>query len=88
MGGRELSVIILLRTLPLPIQVYLTDSCVIVVFFFFTCSRPRSVDEVAYQDEVVAVLRKSLQGADVGATVCMCTTYHKASFPFQKMVWE
>ena len=28
-------------------------------------SRPRTVDEVAYQDEVVAVLKKSLQGADV-----------------------
>ena len=70
------------------VQVYPANSCIIVVFLFFTCSRPRSVDEVAYQDEVVAVLRKSLQGADVGATVSMCTTYHKASFPFQNMVRE
>jgi len=28
-------------------------------------SRPRTVDDVAYQDEVVAVLKKSLQGSDV-----------------------
>ena len=28
-------------------------------------SRPRTIDEVAFQEEVVAVLRKSLQGADL-----------------------
>lgn len=28
-------------------------------------SRPKCVDEVAFQDEVVAVLKKSLEGADV-----------------------
>ena len=29
-------------------------------------SRPRTVDEVAHQDEVVAVLKKTLQSNDVG----------------------
>jgi replication factor C subunit 2/4 len=28
-------------------------------------SRPRTIDEVSYQEEVVAVLQKSLQGADL-----------------------
>ena len=28
-------------------------------------SRPKTVDEVAYQDEVVAVLKKSVEGMDV-----------------------
>ena len=28
-------------------------------------SRPKTIDEVAFQEEVVAVLRKSLQGADL-----------------------
>ena len=28
-------------------------------------SRPKCVDEVAFQEEVIAVLKKSLEGADV-----------------------
>lgn len=31
----------------------------------FFPSRPKTIDEVSFQDEVVAVLRKSLQGADL-----------------------
>ena len=34
-------------------------------FVCFVCSRPRTVDDVAYQDEVVAVLKKTLEGSDV-----------------------
>jgi DNA polymerase III delta prime subunit len=34
-----------------------------------TCSRPKTVDEIVFQDEVVAVLKRSLQGHDV----CICT---------------
>ena len=31
-------------------------------------SRPKSVEEVAHQDEVISVLRKCLDGADVSFT--------------------
>ena len=35
-------------------------------------SRPRSVNDVAHQDEVVAVLKKSLHGGDVSIPLCYC----------------
>ena len=38
---------------------------VYILFLLVSFSRPRSVDEVAFQEEVVSVLRKSLDGADV-----------------------
>lgn len=37
---------------------------------FWFCSRPKCVDEVAFQEEVVAVLKKSLEGADVSRLAC------------------
>ena len=43
-------------------------------FNIFLFSRPKNVDEVAFQDEVVAVLKKSLEGADVSVMI-MSTRY-------------
>jgi hypothetical protein len=35
-------------------------------------SRPKCVSDVAHQDEVVAVLKKSVQGADVSHIILRC----------------
>lgn len=45
--------------------------CNILNKFFSPPSRPKCVDEVAFQEEVVAVLKKSLEGADVSSIRCL-----------------
>lgn len=40
--------------------------------YFPNHSRPKSVDEVAFQEEVVAMLKKSLEGADVSSITSGC----------------
>lgn len=50
------------------------------------------MDEVAFQDEVVAVLKKSLEGADVSAAVRSARAQGRVgsaggSFPFPAWLW-
>ena len=51
-------------------------------------SRPRSVNDVAHQDEVVAVLKKSLHGGDVSIPLFYCFTTFSRSVTGQYSIME
>lgn len=55
-------------SLSLQLFLFLSLALFLNLLIYLNYSRPKCVDEVAFQEEVVAVLKKSVEGADVSNT--------------------